>query len=292
MAKIDLDKLICSLAKRKYFSEEKLQGALKEQDLEYKDGEIVEIQKPKFKIGDWIVNNKHKDVFFINNITSRYCILEDTKGIVYQPPLPLDENDYHLWTIDDAKEGDVLATDDDNICVFDGTVKDGKYPFAYCGLTRHRFEFYDRRLPFTHDNIHPATIEQRNLLFSKMKEAGYEWDADKKELKKIGDSVEKALRKAGYEWSEETHQLKKIENTRPMLSDFFNTEYERGKGSFANRQLYNRAILKILSDYIEKYPDTRFGQMLYNLGIGPVFNEESQEIYLKLDETINKQNHE
>lgn len=60
------------------------------------------------------------------------------------------------------------------------------------------------------------------------------------------------------------------------------------KATTANRQVYNRAILKILSDYIEKYPDTRFGQMLYNLGIGPVFNEESQEIYLKLDETINK----
>ena len=57
----------------------------------------------------------------------------------------------------------------------------------------------------------------------------------------------------------------------------------------ANRQLYNRAILKLLSDYVEKYPDIRFGQMLCNLGIGPVFNEESQEIYLKLNETINKQ---
>ena len=31
----------------------------------------------------------------------------------------------------------------------------------------------------------PATKEQRDLLFQKMKEAGYEWDAEKKELKKI-----------------------------------------------------------------------------------------------------------
>ena len=29
----------------------------------------------------------------------------------------------------------------------------------------------------------PATKEQRDLLFQKMKEAGYEWDAEKKELK-------------------------------------------------------------------------------------------------------------
>ena len=31
----------------------------------------------------------------------------------------------------------------------------------------------------------PATKEQRNLLFQKMREAGYEWDAEKKELIKI-----------------------------------------------------------------------------------------------------------
>ncbi len=34
-------------------------------------------------------------------------------------------------------------------------------------------------------NIHPATKEQRDLLFQKMEEAGYEWDGEKKELKKI-----------------------------------------------------------------------------------------------------------
>lgn len=32
---------------------------------------------------------------------------------------------------------------------------------------------------------YPATKEQRDLLFKKMKEAGYEWDAEKKELHKI-----------------------------------------------------------------------------------------------------------
>lgn len=92
---------------------------------------------------------------------------------------------FRPWTIQDAKDGDVLATDDGSICVFDGTVEDGKYPFAYCGLTRYGFESYDRKLPFTHNNVCPSTKEQRNLLFQKMKEEGYEWDADKKELKKI-----------------------------------------------------------------------------------------------------------
>lgn len=32
------------------------------------------------------------------------------------------------------------------------------------------------------DNLKPATKEQRKLLFQKIKESGYEWLADKKEL--------------------------------------------------------------------------------------------------------------
>lgn len=64
------------------------------------------------------------------------------------------------------------------------------------------------------------------------------------------------------------------------------------KASTANRQVYNRAILTILSDYVEKYPDIRFGQMLCNLDIKPHFDEESREAYWNLCKTINKQNHE
>lgn len=64
------------------------------------------------------------------------------------------------------------------------------------------------------------------------------------------------------------------------------------KATTANRQVYNRAILTILSDYVEKYPDIRFGQMLCNLDIKPHFDEESREAYWNLCKTINKQNHE
>ena len=79
------------------------------------------------------------------------------------------------------------------------------------------------------------------------------------------------------------------EDEELFFGDFRKTDSEdKGKASFANRQVYNRAILKILSNYVEKYPDIRFGQMLCNLGIGPVFNEESRETYCNLNETINK----
>ena len=36
--------------------------------------------------------------------------------------------------------------------------------------------------------FYPATKEQREILMKAMTDAGYEWDAEKKELKKIGES--------------------------------------------------------------------------------------------------------
>ena len=42
------------------------------------------------------------------------------------------------------------------------------------------------KLSSANDVFQPSTKEQCELLFAKMKEAGYEWDADKKELKKVG----------------------------------------------------------------------------------------------------------
>ena len=107
----------------------------------------------------------------------------------------VDEN-YHLWTIQDAKEGDVLFQD----------LMDGK-TFIYNGVNPGMAILYsfiisnDGKdvLPYNigkpntgigniEENkniIHPATEEQRNLLFKKMREAGYEWDREKKELRKI-----------------------------------------------------------------------------------------------------------
>lgn len=138
-----------------------------------------DINKPKFNIGDWVVD-KNGTVHQI--LSYKDGIYKHTNGYSSK----MFEDEWRLWDITkDAKGGDVLATDDGNIFVFDDTVKDGKYPFAYCGLTRHRFEIYDKRLPFTHNNIYPATKEQRDILFEEMQKKGYEWDTEKKALKKI-----------------------------------------------------------------------------------------------------------
>ena len=61
------------------------------------------------------------------------------------------------------------------------------------------------------EGIHPATKEQRDLLFQKMHEFGYEWDAEKKELKLLitngGDFFESENREQKPAWGEDNEKL-------------------------------------------------------------------------------------
>ena len=92
------------------------------------------------------------------------------------------------------KDGDIIGFND---C----THNDGSY-IDWVGIYRHQSNDFINHQHFFHCvatnkntfriggswrvfTAYPATKEQRDLLFRKMKEAGYEWDADKKELRKI-----------------------------------------------------------------------------------------------------------
>ena len=136
--------------------------------------------EPKFKVGDWVVNKGHSyliaDIDFLDN---RY--LFEIGGYTHEQLnweyIENVDNKYHLWTIQDTKDGDVLVS---------------RSPFIYgkqCpygGLNWSNNNFIKAsNFIFTDSPVHPATKEQRDLLFKKIKEAGYEWDAEKKELKKI-----------------------------------------------------------------------------------------------------------
>ena len=144
--------------------------------------------KPKFKVGDWFVNNNRKDVFLIKSIdTNGYCTLEDIKGNIISPCLPPCESDSHIWTIEDANDGDVL-TNGEFIVIFKQIVesKYRQHIEAYVGLDLGgNIQITSESWSLGIDKAMPATKEQRDLLFQKMKEAGYEWCNEKKELKKM-----------------------------------------------------------------------------------------------------------
>jgi hypothetical protein len=143
-----------------------------------------------FKVGQWIVATG-KCVYLIVKIDVFNVTLVDTNGDEYVFDASSFE-DAHEWTIEDVKEGDVLSFNDGhgNDCIeLIKSVANNKIEFWFCLTNGEQYEVFDGIIPYTNlssrENATPATKEQRDLLFKKMKEAGYEWDAEKKELKKI-----------------------------------------------------------------------------------------------------------
>jgi hypothetical protein len=95
----------------------------------------------------------------------------------------------HLWSIEDAKDGDVLVSQHNQPFIYNGNYNDYKVG-AYCGIEHTGEQFIDTYAEICwtdNEFIKPATKEQRGILFSKMHDSGYEWDSEKKELKKIED---------------------------------------------------------------------------------------------------------
>ncbi len=94
-----------------------------------------------------------------------------------------------MWSIKDAKNGDVICYKDEislykhdiKNCIKEKTTFGG---FVYhCCYDSKRF-IMDSLYSLTEQDktdIHPATKEQRNLLFQKMKEAGYKWNPGSEE---------------------------------------------------------------------------------------------------------------
>ena len=102
---------------------------------------------------------------------------------------------FHLWTIKDAKDGDVLRLGD-VIAIFKKYIGQEEC-ICYCSFCDNCYcsscvnVGFEIPIENGEDNVYgctnttPATKEQRDLLFQKMKESGYEWDAVKKQLKEI-----------------------------------------------------------------------------------------------------------
>lgn len=150
-------------------------------------------QKPtdKVEVGDWVVENAH-----VSHKTKIYAFLGN--GIVEfeDGTFETEENllkGYHKWTIEDAKPGDVLSWDDSKCIALFKNIYD-KESFNSYGFVGHCTGVFESRLSY-HDikGAHPATKEQRDLLFTKMKEAGYEWDAERKNRWKPSDEQVKAF---------------------------------------------------------------------------------------------------
>ena len=176
----------------------------------FSEQKLVDKVKPKFHEGEWIKHNKANFVFKINEVKANKYEFENSEGYNHSLPIKSVDERYHLWTIQDAKDGDVLS-DETTIFIFKDLLSDGSV-MSYCDYDANSGEsdaFCPLPMNLTCSKITPATKEQRDLLFSKMKEAGYEWDAEKKELKKIEQTIEIPFGAKDSELQEITYYIPK-----------------------------------------------------------------------------------
>ena len=151
---------------------------------------IEENTEPKFKVGDWLVHNERRNIIKVVNATPLVYECVDILGYHYTITDTAIENNYHLWSIADAKDGDVLAAEDkDKIFIYNGKLDLRGRVCAYCGIykTHDGLRFTECAIGnyFTYKEPYPATKEQCDQLEKAMADAGYIFDFEKKELNKI-----------------------------------------------------------------------------------------------------------
>ena len=150
--------------------------------------EEKEPEKPKFKIGDWMIYEEN--IYQIHNISlKKYYECLRTDGTVHTFDFEYIDSKSRLWTIQDSKDGDVLVCGKDKRpFIFKGFLDKfhPENPVAYCGIDCNgAFAISSGDGWWTETEVQLANKEQCDLLFQKMHEAGYEWNPDTKELRKI-----------------------------------------------------------------------------------------------------------
>ena len=197
----------------------------------YGEQKPVDKVESKFREGDWVVYKN--DICQIVKREKGCNKLITVFGIEKEFVNERNLSTARLWTIQDAKDGDVLATDD-WVFIFKELNAYGK-PVCYC--------HYDDELGFkvdvnsylsTGSEIYPATKEQRDLLFQKIKESGYEWDADKKELKKIEQNPA---------WSEEDMAI--IDDAIFFIQEFQKSDRCKNESDMQNSVTCERFLIFI-----------------------------------------------
>lgn len=148
--------------------------------------------EPKFHEGEWIVDNDDGDGDFFKVTKVREHTYRITGfGDEFDIQREVLEDNYHKFTIQDAKDGDVLSS---NVLlskynkpfIYNGN-HNSTHIGAYCGIsTENRFNVATEKCRWTANvNIRPATKDQCDTLMKAMADAGYIFDFEKKELKNV-----------------------------------------------------------------------------------------------------------
>lgn len=177
-----------------------IEYALQEQGMRFYNGAVVPILPPpltenknaKFKVGDWLVHDmsdgRVTHPIQIVDMTNKSYIFDSGESFYFSDA----EEIYREWTIKDAQPGDVLYTPKgcgvEGIFLIEGWKQVDDTGRTLCSNIGYRIEddeiivgglgavWWEGVI----DPFYPATKEQKELLFEKIRENGFEYDSKKK----------------------------------------------------------------------------------------------------------------
>ena len=199
-----------------------LKHAVRQQGMGYKDGRLVPIERkepgmPKFKVGDWIV---YTGLLLRGSGTDGYVMqvesVEDGRyNFTDGSTLCFDsEEDMRLWTIQDAKPGDVLCYTNGE-WVFIYKEKDDTVIKYHALLSERGFFVNDAACIVLDCCLAPATKAQRDFLFYRLQKSGYRWNEETLKLEKTEEEKPAATEKEPSE-----QQPAMIKASELMLGDW------------------------------------------------------------------------
>ena len=148
-----------------------------------REAESIGKAEPKFHEGDWITCRELNTAKIISIDNDKYEVevIDGNKGF---PHINYVDRNFHLWTIADANDGDVLAFKDgtSGTLLYKGYFNKVNGVLSYCRIVRNSF-IDKEESGWRPAALSPATKEQRDTLMKAIKDAGYTFD--KKVLKKI-----------------------------------------------------------------------------------------------------------
>ena len=193
---------------------------------------LEKLEKSSFHEGDWVVRGD--TIAQILDIQEQYYNGLDINGKDFVSSRFLNSDKIHLWTIQDAKDGDFLCCKSGWMCIFKSLNNHTNTFSSYCFMDSDKCFFnnggechtLDKEFILAYNGeIHPATKEQRDLLFQKIKEAGYKWNTETKTLEKlvepkfkVGDKiVNLPMKYMGGSWTQGT--ISKITDDKYIFTD-------------------------------------------------------------------------
>lgn len=162
------------LFKAEYLYVSKVDGLI--HDMRYNP---IDKAEPKFAVGDWVVDEDDNRTYQIKRVMESVTSGKISYDLVGGGYFPSIKKNYHLWTIEDIKEGDVLYSKEHNLLWLH---KNSEQCHSCINLNYNSNNIsIDTDIVIPKD-VCPATKEQSDLLYTKMREAGYMWDSLSNEI--------------------------------------------------------------------------------------------------------------